>query len=345
MLEELTKEEKAILRNEKFRSYQDNKDAKNISIKIIEQLAGTFNADELIISYASIIRKSEETIVCTTREAATTELMLFNYFKVELKTEFDCIYLKTNKAWVSESHDGKHRYFSKNKETSDYFSLSIVDMFRILYNCDFSKALSAAMLFTNIETEEIKWQDEQKEKYAYNLNLLTLNIETLEKYSNLSRFITSNLSVLEYLNIIGMSRVHSIQNKVDGENIFFSSISHISKKFDATDSYVSKIVNMYAVLGLLCKVSENKIPEYLYSRAKDEVKNKKWKCLVTFYTVPLYAENVLKEANRRAGILYQKKIRIANISDKSIQETLGREIADEVFGNSRLQLQKKLISV
>jgi len=338
--------EKAIKVASRFENKQrKDRASHDITAKIKEELVSELSIDtqkynEILTAFNAMICKSEEPIAHMSEDNAVVELTNRNWFNKELDKEFQCIYFPENKAWISKNKNGYHRYFSKNKRTSEWFCLSIIDMFAILYGHTYKDALKAALKFFNIsylnDENEENWRRKQRKKYLQNIEKIENSHVTINSYYNLNRLISKHLHILLKMNNIGQAKVGSMYDNYRFDAVFFASSSYVADFFEVNKGTVNKIINMLVVLGLLTRVPETELSVPMKNKATEEMKKNNKQYLVTFYTVPHYTDEILGEANRIAGILLQNKVNASNITIEKIENILGSDEADRVYSNTRI---------
>lgn len=114
-----------------------------------------------------------------------------------------------------------------------------------------------------------------------------------------------------------MTNIRTQVESQENDAVFFSSYQHLADFLNIKSrTTVANAVNMFALLGLLDIVETDSIPYTFKERAEKEAKARSWKNLVTFFTIPLYTERVLKKAEEMAEKIIKNGITISNISIK-----------------------------
>ncbi len=265
-----------------------------------------------------------------------------NFFKFKIGQEFLCEIVEGNIGWIGKDAETERvRYFSKNPETGKFFYLDIIDLVQMELKCSFVYAFLKVMELLKIKTEEEEWKKIQTEKYRNNIKITdNASYNFKISYPNLYKLIGKQIKVLEKLNAIGFYNIRTLMERVGEDAIFFSSYQYVADFLDVSKSSVAKAVNLFATLGLINIINENKIPPHLLDRAKKEAKDKGWKNLVTYFTIPYYSTKVLRDAEEIAKQLRENGITVRNISIKTLEEAFGEEMVQKVFPNTKENTEK-----
>jgi hypothetical protein len=123
----------------------------------------------------------------------------------------------------------------------------------------------------------------------------------------------------------------------EGQIVFFCSlrefyrrrkgIAERPKYVDNQNTYVDR----YCLLHLMEKLSDDKIPLAMRSRAQEEQRKHNAGYRIQFYSVPNYTPELLKQADEIASVLKKRCLRLKGISRASIEECFGSEVADRVY--------------
>lgn len=129
----------------------------------------------------------------------------------------------------------------------------------------------------------------------------------------------------------------SERNEVDGRSVFFASLREMNRRRSKTGAKTPGFgkqparVDRYCALGLLTKLSDEKVPKHLReeSNARRFRLNRPYR--VSYFAVPEYTPQLIDEANRRAKVLSDAGATAHGISRTLILDVLGEKIAGEVY--------------
>lgn len=251
---------------------------------------------------------------------------------VEVNSNFECKLIQDSFAWISKADNGHYRYFSRPKEGGKVVGLDFIDLAEILYGKTTSDTINLLVKDLGIKFVESIWIGEQNQKYMSNLTLIhRFNRDLKVKYPELYEIIKEHLKVLETLNVIGNINIKNQEYSFNGESVFFSSNSYIADFLGTyTKSTINKIVNLFAVLGLIVKIPEAEIKAQLLHESKMISKRRHLGNIISYYTIPSFL-NVFEEANERAKILLAHNIKYHNINKRKIQYIFGENFANKIY--------------
>lgn len=247
----------------------------------------------------------------------------------KLNQFFDCVFIKGNYAWIS-IEKGHYRYFTKSK-TGVSHALDFVDLFSIYLNADSRKTLLTINKMFGVSFDD-KWRLAQKQKYEDN-KLLLEDEERLKSYPKLYSVIKRHISILHAMNEIGDSNLIGKSLQCNNEAIFFSSTRYVKSNpnVEYSTSVINQVINLFSVLGLISKVSEEDIPAEYISMSKVRMKIDKCKYNhISFYTLPNMLD-VLDLAEKRAEVLINHNIKYYSMSHYVVKRVFGEEFANKIY--------------
>ena len=258
-----------------------------------------------------------------------------DYFDgVEVNKNFECKLIEGNFAWISKSDNGHYRYFSKPKEGGKVIGLDFIDLAEILYGKTTTEVIHLLVKDLGIKFMDNIWINEQNNKYMSNLTLIhrfNKDKELIGKYPELYEIIKEHLKVLETINVIGSINIKKQEYSFKGQNIFFSSNSYIADFLgNYTKSTINKIINLFAVLGLIVKIPEAEIQPQLLHESKMICKKRQLGNIISYYIVPSFLD-VFPEANKRAEVLLDCNIKYHNITKAKIEYVFGKDFANQIY--------------
>jgi hypothetical protein len=248
-----------------------------------------------------------------------------------LDTFFPCFLIDGNYAWISKNEKGHFRYFSKSSN-SYTIGLDLIDLLEIYYGLPTGETIEKAVKELKIQFMEDVWMETQHKKYLSNLTLLHGAKKYIQpQYPFLYEYLREHLKVLETMNVIANIHIKKQEFGYEGQNIFFVSNSYIADFLgNYTISTTNKVINLFAVLGLIKKIKEEHIPAELLYESKMIAEERNLGNIISYYIIPPM-EEVLEEANYRAKVLAEHRIKYSNISRAKIAFVFGEEFANAVY--------------
>lgn len=343
-IEREKKQREYLQQQEKISKDRESRDiTKKIKALFAEELLDKNKEyiDRKINSINNIISQNAEKTTINTNMEALMYLKKNNFFKYELNKEFKCVFFDNNMAWASKDpNSGEVRYFSKNPETKEFFYLDIINIVEIIYDCSFAYGFLKTMKILNIATREEEWKEVEREKYRHNIEVTEFaELKMQVEYPLLYLLIKKQLPILDRLNNIGQARIVTMEESVEGDAIFFSSYAYIAKYLGLSKQYIEKSINIFVLLELIVKVPESKVPKHLLNRANEEAQKRCWN-KINFYTIPLWNNTVLRNAENMARKLRFNKISTSSISIKKVREVFGEEMVNKVYENTKGNVEK-----
>lgn len=298
-------------------------------------------------SYINIITQNTNNIKLFSNRMAINHIRRNNYFKFEIGEEFKCELIEGNIAWISQDETSEVvRYFTKNPQSGEFAYFDLIDLIQIELGCNFLYALREAMEALNIKTEEEEHRNMNVRKYVNNIEIIEgIDFRFMLQYPNLYKLLGKHFYILEKMNTIGIGNIRTKVESLGNDAVFFSSYQHIADFLDIkSKTTVANAINMFALLGLITKVEEGEIPSTMIERAKKEAKERGYKNLVTFFTIPLYTEKTLARAEAIAKEVIRNKITISNISIARVEKAFDSEAVARVYGNTK-ENTKKIVEI
>lgn len=258
---------------------------------------------------------------------------LFDFIrKAELlDSSFPCVLVQDNQAWISKTENGHFRYFTKSKNRT-IVGLDLIDLLEIYHNCSTSEAVQIAVKDFKIKFMEDVWLENQNNKYLSNLTLIHGAEKRIkDSYPSLHQLIKEHFKVLETFNVIANINVKKQEFSFKGQNIFFASNSYVSGFLgNYTLSTTNKVINLFAVLGLVHKLKEEVIPPQLLHESITIADQRNLGNIVSYYIIPDMSD-VLEEAERRAQILISHRVSYTSISRSKILSVFGEDFTNDIY--------------
>lgn len=271
------------------------KKKKLISAKIRDNKNSIFNEDYL---------KNTLPVINNLDEIDLTKLLT-----MDNDTYKKCLFLEKHFCWISSNDKGKQRYFTKGHLT---YSLDICDLLTIYFNCTYNELFN---LVSDLGFSDNSWRSREVKKHIENME----NINSiLEENENASKLIKKKIDIYIALNDFASKNSLSFERH-NSNSIFFISTRYLKEKYNLpySISTINQTINLYALLGLLYKVPENKIENPIYSTYSKVKTNR---APIAFYSIfPI--NNFVNDLYNKSEILVKNNISYYNI-DKNLSENL-----------------------
>ncbi|GIP25403.1 hypothetical protein J23TS9_05330 [Paenibacillus sp. J23TS9] len=248
--------------------------------------------------------------------------------------KFSCLFHKDNNpsANIVVSESGHQIYYChSDKCRLDHKGKNIIQLTELLTNYSRYKALGFLRKVYNVTYHETEWQKERRGILEENQRLL-INDDFEECYEEVYKRIKDYLPELYSLNGIAkdfiLTEAFTTSN---GKPIFYASNNFLSSKFGKDVQAISKHIALFAYLGLLDKLNDSEIPEFLLKRAKNEAAKKNQKQTIQFYSIPSYGELSLAFSKAKAMEYVKKGFTMKGFGRELLLRTLGEEEANRVY--------------
>lgn len=145
-------------------------------------------------------------------------------------------------------------------------------------------------------------------KYEVELNNLYILCNEIKKYRNLYRLIIGQEDLLKEINIMSIERRYYKEGKE------FCSTRNLIKRVGFTKGTISPYTNVFSLLGLIMKVSNQGL-------RKNEV----------FFETVLLTNDVLENAELMARKIDDKHIRISEMNKQKMIEIFGYDLVENIY--------------
>lgn len=238
-----------------------NKRKKRIHASILEKRDEIFDIDYL---------KNALQEINTIEEINLSKLLKINF------NEYNkCIFINNNFGWLSINEKGKQRYFTKNKLT---YSLDIYDLLSIYFNCNYNQLINYLIDYGYNPVDCFK--KEQLLKHELNNKCVS---DLISDNSTLNKLLSDKIEIYKALNDFAKNNSLGL-DRYNNNSIFFISTRYLKEMYDLSYSIstINQTINLYAVLGLIDRIPQDKITSEVY---KAYCVNKK-KAPINFYAIP-----------------------------------------------------------
>lgn len=178
-------------------------------------------------------------------------------------------------------------------------------------------------------------------KIEWNLEQLSNEEQVQETYPFLYRVIKQRLNYLEKLIDDSRDKRFSLVARIEGNYYFFASARYLASKYSRSYNTWNRNISIFCTLGLVNKVqTDNRMVE---RRATRETKALAKKLNIdheklsppNYYTIPIYNDELLTDANGRAKVLLDNNFRVNGFSKNFLIRVFGQEFADSIFHDER----------
>lgn len=243
-----------------------------------------------------------------------------------------CYFFDGNRAyvsWVKETEN--YLYCSVNPNTNEIFYLNAIDIFYILSNKSDGETETEMFRVLGINTTEEETKQEFRDTYLTNIEVAN-DIDILSsEYPNFYKSVKSTLNTYKVLNEIGIKHVTGIESSVDGRPVFYVGATDVSKLNGRGESTTRNHINMLALLGLIIKLDDYDIPEYMLNKLNRASKGKNKRDRTNCYMIPRLTPELLESADKKALKARENNLSLKNIGLEKIEEVFGNEMLSVVY--------------
>lgn len=179
-------------------------------------------------------------------------------------------------------------------------------------------------------------------KIEWNLEQLYNEEQLEQEYPFLHKLIKRRLHFLTTIIEYSKEKIVSRLAKKEGNYYFFASSRYLASKYFSSYNTWNRNISIFCTLGLMNKVKhENRtmnrraIRQTKALAKRMNIDNHEKLSPINFYTIPIYNDELLTEANRRAKVLSDNNFRANGFSKFFLIKVFGQEFADTVFHDER----------
>lgn len=192
---------------------------------------------------------------------------------------------------------------------------------------------------------KIRYCMEQEEKYNFNIDKIYDKEYIKTNYSALYKYISRYLYILEELLEEGKKNIISTKFSFSGESVFFCSGNSLHAKLKEkrkniltidpkSQNQLSKIINLFCILGLILKLKNNEVPMEMRRKPR---KNEKFQ---NYFIVRKYTEYDFVKSEEIVNKLIQK-----GVSAMKVTGDICKEVLKEQYNNVYLNNEKSTKNV
>jgi hypothetical protein len=229
---------------------------------------------------------------------------------------------------INEEND--HNIYNCMSDKCDV-SLTIIQVVERIIKSPRVNALRFLRKVYKVEYEENEWKKSKKDILEENQRLI-LGSEITSVYPEVDKMISKYASHLCTLNTIAIQHLQTENFTDKNDNpIFFSSVRYLSHCCGIDKRRMSNILSLFTYLGLIRKVPESEIPEFLLNTSKHEAAKKKQRNIVGYYSIPPYGELTFAFTKMKVKEYKELGFTMRGWGRELILRTLGEDEADRVF--------------
>lgn len=276
--------------------------------------------------------KTLHTKCLTAKQVYDTINSINMYDFLGINTEFfKCILPEHNdntpSAHIYTAEDGTQLYKCFGCQNNK--GITLVTLITRLNKCSRTEAINFIKAVYNIELLQSEWQKEQIE-ILQNIKNYIFSEEFEYEYPALYKRISSKLSQLNALIDIAIRNVYD-DNSYNNKPVFFCGQQELKKVFNTSSAEnVSKAIGLFAILNLIEKLSENKIPEKMLNKAKHIAATAGHKKIANHYIINDFGYDLVK-SEEIAVKLAENNFTLKGLSREWVLRTFGVEMANKIY--------------
>jgi hypothetical protein len=246
--------------------------------------------------------------------------------------QFNCIFhddKHPSATVLVNEENGHHVYHCSSARCG--FEGSIIQVTERLIKKGRYSALRFLRKVYDVTYFETDWQREQKELYKQNKDYLLKG--DMERYQpEIYQRIKRSIPVIVALHDILTDHIHTEKfTDSRGLPVFYSSKSYIAKYCGKSEGVISDHLALITFLGLVNKLSEDEIPEFMLNTAKQEAAKKKQVNLINYMSIPEYGYDLLEYSKKKAEEFESKGLTLKGLSREALLRAFGEQEADRVY--------------
>lgn len=276
---------------------------------------------------------------------------------------FNCIFHedKNPSASIFIKPENNHYLYKCHSDNCSFGVGSIRKIIERILKCNNVESFRFLCELYKIKFSQTEWQIKQKEILDENIRFL-LSERLVEEFPYTYKRIKNHIEELIILHLIAENNLPPEQyDNIKYENLFFSSMRHITRVFSDDKGYeslftdknfkrVTDRIGLWTYLGLIFKLKEDEIPDKLLLNAKENmlklkkriIKNMSLKGknvdintlntkLISFFSIPSYSDNNMNFTEYKSKEFEEKHLSMRGWSREMILRNLGEQEADRVF--------------
>jgi hypothetical protein len=331
--------------------YNIKKVAKKNKLKVIEEVNSWKHAERLL---QSIDLRLILNVSISLKQTFESDLFPSGklYINQIRDIGFNCLkyrlFFKREKVW-SSNEDGEPDKFEE--------AYSILDLYMMIFQENYYQAMEEltkmfGIKLSNIDLEN-RFRNNQKKKIARNLTLLN----DLKDFPNLYKYISKNIMILREINLKSNKHMVSVTKTYKRQAVFYTTARKFQEELEKTVkrlieegeianvisySTISRLFQLYRVLGLLVVVPDDQVPEEYKNNAPQKYSTMYNDFM--YFTIPSYDKTIIANAERIAKKLAKAGFVISKMRREIIQEIMGKEFSDNIYSASVARYERSVVN-
>lgn len=209
-------------------------------------------------------------------------------------------------------------------------SRNIIGITEHLSGCKRSEAIEFIKSVYDLELVESEWTQQQKQLMIDCANYLDTD-EFRDEFPDLYKLIRTRkyhikLMLLHFANMVNENM------QIDGKPFFFSSYPKLMEVCNIKKSdKLAQSLTLFALLHMIEKLPEDKIPQNDYRKAKAIAAKYGLKKVTGFYAFEEYGLNTFNDSEEKAIWLRENNISLKGLSREWVYRTFGEDEANRVY--------------
>ena len=209
------------------------------------------------------------------------------------------------------------------------FKGTITTLVEAIARCNKVEAVEFIQKVYDIELVETENQKRIKEMLKENIEYI-MSSQFEQEYPEIYKIINRYIPELVCLHEIAIQNVTDDDLIQDNQAIFFTSIRYIANYLKCNNNLkrLSQRINLFTFLGMIEKLSKEKIPEKYLQKAEEY---KKEKYITSYYSIPSYCFDKMQNINTKAKLYKEKNMTMTGFSRELLIRSLSENEANKVY--------------
>lgn len=216
---------------------------------------------------------------------------------------------------------------------------NIIGITEHLSGCKRSEAIEFIKSVYDLELVESEWTQQQKQLMIECANYLDTD-EFKDEFPDLYKLIRTRKSHIKLM-LLHFSEMVNEDMQIDGKPFFFSSYPKLMEVCNIKKSdKLAQSLALFALLHMIEKLPEDKIPQDDYRKAKAIAAKYGLKKVTGFYAFEEYGINTFNDSEEKAIRLKENNISLKGVSREWVYRTFGEDEANRVYPQYKYENSK-----
>lgn len=216
---------------------------------------------------------------------------------------------------------------------------NIIGITEHLSGCKRSEAIEFIKNVYDLELVESEWTQQQKQLMIECANYLDTD-EFKDEFPDLYKLIRTRKSHIKLM-LLHFSEMVNEDMQIDGKPFFFSSYPKLLEVCNIKKSdKLAQSLALFALLHMIEKLPEEKIPQDEYKKAKAIAAKYGLKKVTGFYSFEEYGINTFNDSEEKAIQLKENNISLKGVSREWVYRTFGEDEANRVYPQYKYENSK-----